>query len=61
MCSSDLVMAEAKWGLAQDRRIFAQAVGYSPKNESALLAEAMGDVAQWECESYFEEAEVLGE
>ena len=55
------VMAEAKWGLAQDRRIFAQAVGYSPKNESALLAEAMGDVAQWECESYFEEAEVLGE
>lgn len=54
------VMAEAKWGLAQDRRIFAQAVGYSPKNESALLAEAMGDVAQWECESYFEEAEVLG-
>ena len=55
------VMAEAKWGLAQDRRIFAQAVGYSPKNESALLAEAMGDVAQWECESYFEDAEVLGE
>ena len=54
------VMAEAKWGLAQDRRIFAQAVGYSPKNESALLAEAMGDVAQWECESYFEDAEVLG-
>ena len=54
------VMAEAKWGLVQDRRIFAQAVGYSPKNESALLAEAMGDVAQWECESYFEDAEVLG-
>lgn len=54
------VMAEAKWGLAQDRRIFAQAIGYSPKNESALLAEAMGDVAQWECESYFEDAEVLG-
>lgn len=54
------VMAEAKWGLSQDRRIFAQAVGYSPKNESALLAEAMGDVAQWECESYFEDAEILG-
>ena len=54
------VMAEAKWGLAQDSRIFAQAVGYSPKNESALLAEAMGDVAQWECESYFEDAEILG-
>jgi hypothetical protein len=54
-CSA--IMNEAKWGLAQDRRIFAQAVAFSPKHEA--YAQAVGDEAQGLTEAYFERAELF--
>lgn len=55
-CSA--VMNEAKWGLAQDRRVFAQAVAYHALKENANLAEAVGEVAEQECLTMFEEFEI---
>lgn len=55
-CST--IFNEAKWGIAQDRRVFAQAVAYHSLKEGASLAEAAGEVAQYECESAFEDMEV---
>lgn len=53
---------EAKWGIAQDRRIFAQGVAYravrGDVKEEAMLAEAVGEVAQHECEAEFENMEI---
>lgn len=52
------IMSEAKWGIAQDRRVFAQAVAYKALKEEASLAEAVGDVAEQECLAVFEEFEI---
>lgn len=52
------IMSEAKWGIAQDRRVFAQAVAFHALKEDAILAEAVGDVAEQECLSAFEEMEI---
>lgn len=53
---------EAKWGIAQDRRVFAQGVAYravkGDLKEEAMLAEAVGEVAQQECEAEFENMEI---
>lgn len=60
LCST--LFNEAKWGIAQDRRIFAQAVAYravrGDLKEDAAFAEAAGEVAQYECESEFENMEI---
>jgi hypothetical protein len=53
MCAA--VLTEAKFGIAQSRRIFAQAAAFNAKSikEDAILIEAVGDAAQWEIMSSF--------
>lgn len=48
-------MTELKFGLAQDRRVFAQAAAYNPKTvkEDAVLFDAIGESAAYEVEEMF--------
>lgn len=52
---------EAKWGLAQDRRLYAQAAAFNPNryHEDASLIEAIGETAEYECLSDFDAMEIL--
>ena len=55
------VMRETKYHIAQCRRVFAQAAAYNPKSvrvrENALLIEAVGEAAEYEIMSSFEDYE----
>lgn len=51
------IMKEAKWGVAQDKRIFAKAVAYKAvraAGESTLLLDIIGECAEAEVNEYFE-------
>lgn len=50
MTYSQCLFKEIKFGLAQDRRIYAQAVAYHSRNlkEDASLLEAIGEAAEWD-------------
>ncbi len=50
-------LAETKFGLAQQRRIFAQAAAYTPVKEDAVLAEAVADASNYEVDSCFDSYE----
>lgn len=53
------VMRETKYHIAQCRRVFAQAAAFNPKSvrENALLIEAVGEAAEYEIMSSFEDYE----
>ena len=53
------IMRETKYHIAQCRRVFAQAAAYNPKSvrENALLIEAVGEAAEYEIMSSFEDYE----
>lgn len=58
-CST--IFNEAKWGISQDRRVFAQAVAFNnlkDQKKDTSVAEAVAELAQYECESDFEDMEV---
>lgn len=53
------IMRETKYHIAQCRRVFAQAAAFNPKSvrENALLIEAVGEAAEYEIMSSFEDYE----
>ena len=53
------IMRETKYHIAQCRRVFAQAAAYNPRSvrENALLIEAVGEAAEYEIMSSFEDYE----
>jgi hypothetical protein len=52
---SAAILTETKFSIAQSRRVFAQAAAFNAKSikEDAILIEAVGDAAQWEIMSSF--------
>ena len=54
------LIKETKFGIAQERKVFAKAAAFNEKavKENALLVEAAGEVAEWEVEEAFENFEM---